>query len=1063
MKKQILSIIAVLLLVFSLFSCEKGDVVETEAPVYTENEPVQTSTLLVYMVGSDLEGRAAAATNDLAEMEASGIDLSHTNVVVCAGGSQYWHGVDAAVDRITVLELSGEGFSRVHDMPLASMGEAETLCSFLNYGYESYPSDSYSLIMWNHGNGPVIGYGKDMLFDGDSLTLSEMKKALEASHFCGEEKLEFVGFDACLMASAELACTWKEHASYLIASQEIEPAPGWNYAFLKDFGKTDAKTLAASIIDTYMQSCCEYYEKKGFEDRDTTLSCLDLSVADELETALDRLFSKASAEVVERYNTFASKRVDTRALGRASTGSEYDLVDIGDMADKLYDVYPDEAAALKEVLEKLVVANGSNTEGCCGLSFYYPFYNKYYYQNSWSEAYFDLALFESYGEYLGNYQSIWLSSDKLESFAASIMPMVKEPTKYTLRLTEEQNASLADVKYYVLESVGDELYHSVFSSHNITNEGGLLTANFGGEVIYARNKFNEYILPVVTEYDTVGDITRYSVSSASLKKAEKEAEPEIAFFQLAVNNKTKDIGISAILPSLSSVDEYYLMGGKNEDLSLDDYAEVTLYHFFYSYLTRYENGVVRPLDEWTENPMATGWDINVKDGFEFVFAPLLDGQYYLVFEMTDTQGNKYCSELLPIEVDGGEKEVYKPEDISVTWVDGDRVKIAEADGVFVYLKKAEKYGEPMYLVEVENTAEFPVNVRVKDVVLNGDVFVGFGGSVDADAKQTASDSLFGYIDFNTEVSLGVLDEIKSVECTVNIVSDDSWSASFSTSPAFYTLMYDQRVNITVSDGAKYSDLGNVFAKFDFTEPFLGALAEEQLLYGDEEMQISLLGFGNGGYNSGKGYFCFENLSAEPICIDIGCMAVNGITMLGNRSIVGDLPSGCKCYELLDISEYSLKKKDIEEIESIDIMFNIAGSTESLYLSDTQKHMWLSVKLSQHGNAKPTVFFGEEIFNKNGVRILYTGIGEAYGKTAWNVTVINDSDETVQLLLTDAAGKNAKASLDSRVVGPHQYVNTYIYASDGAKDSSIAVVFNVLNYSRTKVLATADEETVLYEK
>ncbi|MBR5011846.1 MAG: hypothetical protein IKY12_04740, partial [Clostridia bacterium] len=75
--------------VFALFSCAKEGASEKIA------EP-ETSTLLVYMVGSDLEGRAAAATNDLYEMETSGIDLAYTNVVVCAGGSQYWHNENAA-------------------------------------------------------------------------------------------------------------------------------------------------------------------------------------------------------------------------------------------------------------------------------------------------------------------------------------------------------------------------------------------------------------------------------------------------------------------------------------------------------------------------------------------------------------------------------------------------------------------------------------------------------------------------------------------------------------------------------------------------------------------------------------------------------------------------------------------------------------------------------------------------------------------------------------------------------------------------------------------------------
>ena len=47
-------------------------------------------TVLVYMVGSDLESNGAAATDDLIEMAAVG-STKNVNILVETGGSKKWH------------------------------------------------------------------------------------------------------------------------------------------------------------------------------------------------------------------------------------------------------------------------------------------------------------------------------------------------------------------------------------------------------------------------------------------------------------------------------------------------------------------------------------------------------------------------------------------------------------------------------------------------------------------------------------------------------------------------------------------------------------------------------------------------------------------------------------------------------------------------------------------------------------------------------------------------------------------------------------------------------------
>ena len=55
------------------------------------------------------------------------------------------------------------------------------------------------------------------------LSIEELENALDASPF-KDEKLEWLGFDACLMSSVEVAACIAPYSHYMVASQETEPS-----------------------------------------------------------------------------------------------------------------------------------------------------------------------------------------------------------------------------------------------------------------------------------------------------------------------------------------------------------------------------------------------------------------------------------------------------------------------------------------------------------------------------------------------------------------------------------------------------------------------------------------------------------------------------------------------------------------------------------------------------------------------------------------------------------------------------------------------------------------------
>jgi hypothetical protein len=183
-------------------------------------------SILIYMIGSDLEASRGYASADMQEMENSGIDFTDNNLIVYAGGSRMWK-TDIPSNQNNVLDMSREAGDRVvaHTEDTSDMGSPDTLAAFLDYAVEYYPAEHYALFFWDHGGGTVYGYGNDTLYQGDSLLLGEMENAVDESPFRegGEAHLDLVGFDACLMSTAENALVWSEYADYMIASEETEP------------------------------------------------------------------------------------------------------------------------------------------------------------------------------------------------------------------------------------------------------------------------------------------------------------------------------------------------------------------------------------------------------------------------------------------------------------------------------------------------------------------------------------------------------------------------------------------------------------------------------------------------------------------------------------------------------------------------------------------------------------------------------------------------------------------------------------------------------------------------
>ena len=234
------------------------------------------------MIGSDLEHKQYSATEDIREMLRAG-STEDVNVIIETGGSNNSMVDDKRFIDFTTVQrhkIFKNHYQTLHDLEKQNMAVPKTLSDFLIWGASEFPAKKYVAILWDHGNG-INGFGADTNFGGDIFTHAELRKAFEDTKDSIHTNFEIIGFDACLMASIEVADSIKSFGNYLVASQELIPPDGWDYsAFLASLIKNpsqDGLTLGKNIADSYQ----EYYEENAQElgydvYRVTTLSVTDL-------------------------------------------------------------------------------------------------------------------------------------------------------------------------------------------------------------------------------------------------------------------------------------------------------------------------------------------------------------------------------------------------------------------------------------------------------------------------------------------------------------------------------------------------------------------------------------------------------------------------------------------------------------------------------------------------------------------------------------------------------------------------------------------------------------------
>lgn len=254
------------------------------------DEPAPVSdtsrTVLVYMVATNNLGSNGYDEADIAEMQ--------TAIAAGALGKGRWIVYHAPSDKSAPMltEYSADGIKLLKSYPEGVVSvSAEQLGAVIDDVKSFAPADNYGLVMWSHATGwtqdgidepdrnaapqmaTPLSFGSDF---GKKMNVTTLADVLEGRGF------EYVYFDACYMATVEVAYQLRHAVRYVVGSPSELPVNGMRYdlnmAALID-GSENALIQAAR--NTYNH----YNSQQLAEDRTCTMAVIRTDALDELASA----------------------------------------------------------------------------------------------------------------------------------------------------------------------------------------------------------------------------------------------------------------------------------------------------------------------------------------------------------------------------------------------------------------------------------------------------------------------------------------------------------------------------------------------------------------------------------------------------------------------------------------------------------------------------------------------------------------------------------------------------------------------------------------------------------
>ncbi len=284
MNKKIVGIFICMLLIITAIPVV-STTNETNNGEITRNTNLDPSewTIMILMNGDNtLE---PAGIDDFLEMSSVG-STNDVNILVqfdrIPGFSDDYDNWNTTKRYLITKDMTPDNANATMDLGEINMGDPQTAIDFFNWAMDNYPANYYCMILWDHGTGWKAGVNEGFMksvsedwTDDDKIILDELKSVFEIISDNGDNQVDLIGFDACLMQMIEVAYELSNYGKYMTGSEESETIDGWTYdVFLSNLISDPAmspENLGEEIVNAY----------EGL-----TISTIDLGMISDLTGAL---------------------------------------------------------------------------------------------------------------------------------------------------------------------------------------------------------------------------------------------------------------------------------------------------------------------------------------------------------------------------------------------------------------------------------------------------------------------------------------------------------------------------------------------------------------------------------------------------------------------------------------------------------------------------------------------------------------------------------------------------------------------------------------------------------
>ena len=270
----------------------------------------------------------------------------------------------------------------------------ETMTDVFNWVKETFPAAGYGAVLSSHATGwlpedyysdckkyegrdrgssvswspQLRSFGQEYYSSGSKTQEIELKDLAAAIPY----KLDYILFDACLMATVEVAWELRNVCDYLAAAPCEIPAAGFNY-------RTLTEHLLKPEVPDLKAVCQDYFETYEHDSvYGAAITMVDSGRLDRLASTCRDLFDRNRSGILNLSGR--NVQVYDRRLGSKTYYAFFDLKDMLREAG----ASDEDLALLQSALDEAIVFEAHTSrfidlklERCCGLSMYLPAYPNY--------------------------------------------------------------------------------------------------------------------------------------------------------------------------------------------------------------------------------------------------------------------------------------------------------------------------------------------------------------------------------------------------------------------------------------------------------------------------------------------------------------------------------------------------------------------------------------------------------------------------------------------------------------------------------------------------------------